>query len=111
MSSFLIKLGLVVIQASSGTQLLDKLAHAGPFDLIVTDISMPRMTGVQALQLARSVGVQAPVIVMTALRDADLAEQIEALGPAVLLHKPFTRASLCATVERVLRMEKLTHVA
>src|SRR4051812_8835995 len=85
-SSVLGKLGMAVVQATSGGQLLDRLAHTGPFDVIVTDVSMPAMNGVQAIQLARSVGVTAPVVVMTALRDAGLADQIAALGPAVLLH-------------------------
>lgn len=83
--------GADVVRVGTGGELLEKIANAGPFDAIVTDISMPWMTGLHVMHAARTAGVSVPVIVMTALRDVDLPERVAALGArAVLLHKPFS---------------------
>ncbi|MBL9014369.1 MAG: response regulator, partial [Myxococcales bacterium] len=39
-----------VTRAASGAELIEHLGEDGPYDLIVTDIAMPWMTGVQAVQ-------------------------------------------------------------
>ena len=84
------RLGADVVQAESGAELIEQLASEGPFDLVVTDISMPWMSGMQALRSVRMVGLGMPVIVMTAHGDERVSEQVQALGPnAVLLRKPF----------------------
>jgi CheY-like chemotaxis protein len=84
------RLGAVVIRAGNGAELIDRLADKGPFDLVVTDIAMPWMTGVRAMRAARTAGIGTPVIVMTALPDERIPTQVQALGwNAVLLRKPF----------------------
>lgn len=62
----------------------------GRFDVIVADVQMPWMTGLQALHSARTAGLLTPVVVMTALRDDRIVRQVDALGAhAILLYKPF----------------------
>ena len=78
-----------VVQAESGAELVEQLANRGPFDLIVADVSMPWMDGLKALSSMRAAGLATPIIVMTALREPQLPSQVRALGPAVLLRKPF----------------------
>jgi len=96
-------LGADVMRARPGAELIDRLAENGPCDLVVTDIAMPRMTGLRAIHAARTAGVGTPVIVMTALRDEGLSAQVEALGGnAVLLKKPFDLADLESIAARLL---------
>jgi two-component system response regulator QseB len=84
-----------VVRASSGAELIDQLATAGPFDLVVTDISMPWMSGLQAMRATRAAGLATAVIVMTALRDQRIPAQVESLGEnAVFLRKPFQLSEL-----------------
>jgi two-component system response regulator TctD len=86
----LVDWGAEVIRARSGAELIDQLAGEGPFDLVVTDISMPWMSGLQAMQSARTAGLGTSVIVMTALKDERLSAHVQRLGRhAVLLRKPF----------------------
>ncbi len=88
-------LGADVVSAGSGAELIEKLADEGPFALVVTDIAMPWMSGLQAMATARTAGVGAAVIVMTALRDERIPAQVRALGRrAVLLRKPFDLSDL-----------------
>jgi DNA-binding response OmpR family regulator len=87
--------GADVVRAESGADLIERIADEGPFGLVITDISMPLMSGLHAVFSARGVGVATPVIVMTALRDDRLPEQVRSLGPnAVLLRKPFDLGEL-----------------
>lgn len=95
--------GAEVARADSGVELITQMANEGPFGLIVTDISMPWLSGLQALQSARTAGLPTAVIVMTALKDERIPAQVAALGDhAVLLRKPFDLGALEAAATRVL---------
>jgi two-component system cell cycle response regulator CpdR len=76
-----------------------KSRRAGPFDLIVTDVAMPWMSGLQVMHSARTAGMRCPVIVITALRNHRTADQVETLGTEVRrLDKPFSVSTLEETV-------------
>ena len=97
------KFGADVVAVTSGGELLERLANDGAFDVIVTDISMPWMSGMQVMHSARTAGLPVPVVVMTALRDPTLPAQVTSLGAhAELLQKPFTIAELYAALRRCL---------
>jgi CheY-like chemotaxis protein len=87
--------GADVIRATSGAELIEQLATAGPFDLVITDVSMPWMNGLQAIRTTRAAGLATAVIVMTALTDPRIPAQVQALGRnARLLRKPFELTEL-----------------
>jgi DNA-binding response OmpR family regulator len=99
----LISLGADVIRATSGEDLVDQLAKEGPFDLVVTDVGMPWMSGLTAIHAARSAGISQAVIIMTAREDDRIPAQVQALGPdAVLLRKPFGLSELGAAASTLL---------
>jgi CheY-like chemotaxis protein len=102
-SDALVRLGADVTCSRNGAELIESLADKGPFDLVVTDIAMPWMTGVQAIHAARTAGLGTSVIVMTALRDEGIAARVQALGKnAALLQKPFALAELEAAASKLL---------
>jgi CheY-like chemotaxis protein len=95
--------GADVTPAASGAELIDALAGEGPFDLVVTDVSMPWMNGLRAMRTARAAGVGTAVILMTALQDKNLEREVRALGgQAMLLRKPFALTDLESAAMRVL---------
>lgn len=95
--------GADVTTAASGAELVQLLAEEGPFDLVVTDVAMPWMSGIQVSLAARNAGLQMPIIVMTAMRDEKVARQVATLGhSAILLHKPFGLGELESAMQRVL---------
>jgi CheY-like chemotaxis protein len=98
--------GADVVSVSSGAEMIQRVADKGPFDLVVTDISMPWMSGLQVAQSARGAGLNMPIIVMTALADRELARlsgQLRALGDrVVMLRKPFGLEELDGAVARLL---------
>ena len=99
----LVRLGADVVRASTGAELIERLAEYGPFDLVVTDVAMPWMTGLQAMHAARTVGLSTSVIVMTALRDPQIHARVKALGSkTALLQKPFDLKALESAVSKLL---------
>jgi two-component system OmpR family response regulator len=78
-----------ICEAANGADLVDLLAESGPFDLIVTDVLMPWMEGLQVLHSARAAEIRTPVLVITGLTRPDLQTKVDRLGNAKLLHKPF----------------------
>lgn len=100
-------LGAQVVRAQNGGELIERLAEEGPFTLVVADVSMPWMTGLHVLYSARTAGLGIPVVVMTALKDQRLAEQVQALGQnAVLLRKPFELEELESAVSSLVSHEQ-----
>lgn len=90
-----------VERVTTGHELLEMLAD-GNWDLIITDISMPWMTGMQVMHSVRTAGLPVPVVVMTALQGAEIADQVDALGTrARLIRKPFSFEELLAAIDAV----------
>ncbi len=93
--------GMSVVEARSGSEALAKLA-SGDIDLLVTDVMMPDLGGVQAAAMARAGGAHLPILVMTGRRDPWIAESVEKLQRAALLYKPFSSEDLVAHANALL---------
>lgn len=85
--SALAQAGFDVAQVGSGRDALS-LASAYELDLIVTDLQMPGMSGLELLRALRSQQSYCPVIVMSGSTDAR-PEAILAAGACAFLSKPF----------------------
>lgn len=73
------------------------------FDLVILDLTLPRVDGLDILKSARSQGVDTPIIILTAR--ADLTEKLQGLdsGADDYLTKPFAMAELKARIRAVTR--------
>ena len=92
---------LKIETAYNGREALEKAKQHQP-DLIITDISMPWMTGMQVMHSVRTAGLPVPVVVMTALQGAEIADLVDALGNyARLIRKPFSFEELMAAINAV----------
>lgn len=77
------------------------------FDLLITDINMPVITGVDLLRIVREVDAKIPVLLMTGFPTIDTAVQALRLGATDYLTKPFHPDELLAISERLLHEVKL----
>lgn len=75
------------------------------YDLLITDIRMPQMSGIQLLETLRKRKNQLATILLTGFAEFEYAQQGIKLGAADYLLKPVHQEQLLATVQRVL--EKL----
>jgi DNA-binding response OmpR family regulator len=94
--------GYDVKLAGDGVQGLEE-AHAFLPDLIVLDLGLPRLDGVEVAKRLRDAGEQVPILILTA-RDA-LESRVEGLdvGADDYLVKPFERQELLARMRALLR--------
>lgn len=101
------KSGYDVVAAVSGEQALE-FYPLHPFDLIITDIRMPGMNGIETLSAIRQARdyekkSRLPEIVLTAYNDNAVVAQAERMGVHAFILKPYDLESLLETVERALR--------
>ncbi|MBK8166121.1 MAG: sigma-54-dependent Fis family transcriptional regulator [bacterium] len=88
--------------AESGEEALAR-CHATAYDLLVTDLKLPGVSGLEVLQALRNQGKQTPVIMMTAYGDVDTAVSAMRLGAYDFIPKPFKLTMLRKQVRAALR--------
>lgn len=81
--------GLDVVTASTGREAISAAASQGPFDLVLTDLRMPQMSGAELIRRLRTVQPGIPMILMTAYAREDLVSELFADGLFTVLSKPF----------------------
>jgi DNA-binding NarL/FixJ family response regulator len=75
----------IALEAVDGRELIDKLA-ATPVDVIVSDVRMPKLTGIEALRELRGRGDRTPMILLTTFDDSQvMLEAVEAGAQGFLL--------------------------
>ena len=92
-------LGFRATRASSGQQGCELLA-AGPFDLVITDLNMPGMDGVEFARRARQLenGRSVPIMMLSGDGDQSRIDEARASGVSVFLAKPFRGSELKASL-------------
>lgn len=94
--------GHQVESAFSAQEGLRKMASA-PYDLVLTDLMMPEMNGIQLLEAMSTTEHAPPAIMITGYPTIKTAVQALRLGAVDYLAKPFTRDELLGPVNRMLR--------
>jgi two-component system chemotaxis response regulator CheY len=92
-----------VTVAEDGEHCMDVLGETG-FDLIITDIHMPAMDGIELIKNIRNVRSHrfTPILVLTTESSEDMKQQGKAAGATGWIVKPFTPDSFLSVVQRVL---------
>lgn len=106
LSRLLVAAGYHVTTANSGSAAVEAVRRE-PFDVILSDIHMPSMTGVDLLRLVRAYDLDVPVILMTGVPTVDTAIQAVELGALQYLPKPTPKEVLLDAVERASRLHRM----
>jgi nitrogen-specific signal transduction histidine kinase len=96
-------LGHEVIEADSGANALEVLKNGQKVDLLITDYSMPKMTGVQLAVAARELRPNLPVLLATGYADLPLGASLD----IPRLRKPYQQHQLVAEIARALSTRSL----
>ncbi|MFK5895243.1 MAG: sigma-54 dependent transcriptional regulator, partial [Pseudomonadota bacterium] len=106
---YLSKLGYNIQSVGTGQHAFESIAQTVP-DLILLDIELPDISGIEILRKIKEQPLQIPVIIITAHGSVDIAVKTMHLGAADFLTKPFNANRLLVTVRNVLEQQKLTHI-
>ncbi len=95
--------GLDVVEAPDGADAIEIL-KTRTFDLIITDVNMPKLNGIEFTRQARQLpnGKTVPILMLTTESDAEKKALARAAGASGWIVKPFQQEQLLAVVGKVL---------
>ncbi|MBN9465386.1 sigma-54 dependent transcriptional regulator [Brevundimonas sp.] len=100
--------GNAVVHAASGGEAIDRMTRGGGADLILLDMIMPEMSGLECLAELRSAGINEPVIVLTANGGIDMVVKAMQAGAQDFFVKPVGPERLLVGVRNAMQMTRLT---
>jgi two-component system, NtrC family, response regulator AtoC len=108
MKTFLAEQGYDVLEASSGEQILERVAGAKPPELVLMDLRMPDGNGIEVLQKLKAGDAGIGAILMTAYGTANTAIQAIQMGAFDYVTKPFELDDVLLTIQRYFEYQDLT---
>jgi DNA-binding NtrC family response regulator len=95
-----------VLPAASGSEALDIVKRAN-VDLVVLDLAMPIMNGVDTFREIHSIRPALPVMIVTGYPDSDLMAQALEIGPFTMISKPVDLAQFQKMVGRIVGSQSI----
>lgn len=93
--------GYDVVEAEDGVQGIQKLSENPDLSMIITDVNMPNMNGIEMVEKMTGTGTTVPIIMLTTEGAADLIDKAKAAGAKGWLVKPFKPDQLIAAVGKL----------
>jgi EAL domain-containing protein (putative c-di-GMP-specific phosphodiesterase class I) len=101
--------GYEVTVTNDGTAAVEAIINRG-FDVVLSDIQMPGMTGVELLKIVRAHDLDVPVILMTGAPTVETAMEAVSLGALQYLPKPTGNETLLKAIERASRLHRMARM-
>jgi len=103
--TILTRFGYIVLSAASGAEAVEIAAsYSGQIDLLLTDITMPGLSGREVADHVRSLHPAVPVLYMSGFAQRLLTSKGTIEPEVTLIEKPFNRRDLLAAIEEALRL-------
>ncbi len=106
LSIMLIQQGYSVDRAGDGAKALEMI-KSNPYDMVISDIKMPGLDGIQLLNALRELNIPCPMVFITAYATVDSAVEAMRKGVVDYITKPFDEERILMTVERTLGISKI----
>ncbi|WP_293061267.1 MULTISPECIES: response regulator [unclassified Moorena] len=105
--------GNQVVQAKDGLEAIELLRKSHGVDLIICDLEMPRLNGLELLSLSHQEPALAdiPIIMLTSRSQKKYKQLATELGAMAYLTKPYLDEEILATINNVLRMKDELYIA
>jgi DNA-binding NtrC family response regulator len=84
-----------------------ELLKKGPFDLLITDLRMPDIDGIELIEMVKQVDDQLPFIIITAYGTIESAVEAMRKGAFDYITKPFRQEQILLTIEKVMKWRRL----
>lgn len=94
--------GFDVVTATCGEEAIELISNQ-PFDIVVTDLSMPGKNGIEVLKAAKAAAPDTEVIIVTAYGTIETAVEAMRLGAYDFITKPFKLSEIERKVDKIVR--------
>lgn len=102
LAEFLSTMGYRVFEEKDGEEAM-KLVEIGPIDLVMTDLKMSKMDGIELTRAIRAIKPDLPIIVYSGYLFIDTAPEALKAGANKYVAKPFLQTKIKQVVERLLK--------
>ncbi|MGB8992255.1 MAG: response regulator [Desulfobaccales bacterium] len=86
---------------------VSKLLQEDHYDLVVTDLKMPLVDGIDLIGIIRKIDATMPIIVITAYGTIETAEEAIQKGAYDFITKPFRKETILITIKRALEWKQM----
>jgi DNA-binding NtrC family response regulator len=86
---------------------VSKLLQEKPYDLVVTDLKMPLVDGLDLIDIIKKIDPQLPIIIITAYGTMETAEEAVQKGAYDFITKPFRKETILITIKRALEWKRM----
>ena len=86
---------------------VSKLLQEGQYDLVVTDLKMPLVDGIDLIGIVKDIEATMPIIVITAYGTIETAEEAIQKGAYDFITKPFRKETILITIKRALEWKRM----
>ncbi|OPX20419.1 MAG: response regulator [Desulfobacca sp. 4484_104] len=96
-----------VVTTTNPLELPELLAQEN-FNLVITDLKMPAMDGIEVIDTVKNHDPEIPVVVITAFGTLESAEEAVHRGAYDFITKPFRKEQILVAIERALEWQRIT---
>lgn len=107
LSAFFRPKGYTLKPYEEAAELLKDIQRGVSYDVILTDLNLPKMNGIEFTERARDLGVTAPIVLITAEKNAETAAKAIQAGAYDFVVKPIHFPQLLVSVERALYLRQI----
>jgi DNA-binding NtrC family response regulator len=86
---------------------VDKLLKEQTYDLVVSDLKMPLVDGIDLIDIIKRIDAQIPIIIITAYGTMETAEEAIQKGAYDFITKPFRKENILITIKRALEWKRM----
>ena len=86
---------------------VSKMLQEGQYDLVVTDLKMPLVDGIDLIGIVKNIDAAIPIIVITAYGTIETAEEAIQKGAYDFITKPFRKETILITIKRALEWKRM----
>jgi DNA-binding NtrC family response regulator len=99
--------GYAVEEAEDGEEAVKKVSEAGPFDFVIMDVNMPKLSGIEALEKIKEFSPATVVLILTAFSNLQDAVAAIKLGAFDYMEKPIDGEKILMTIDSALEASSL----
>ena len=100
------KTGYLVITTNNPLE-VSKLLQEDSFDLVITDLKMPLVDGLDLIDIVKKVDAKLPIIIITAYGTTETADEAVQKGAYDFITKPFRKETILITIKRALEWKQM----